>query len=286
MKVVTAVVNNPEFIELQYYTLKKFFKGDYEFIVFNDAKSFPDLSNYDDPSIREKIENVCKSLGIKCINIPNDHHRYVVGPSARTADSMNYILNYQVRHPDQYLVLDSDMFLINDFYPNRYSKYSCGIVLQSRYNNKVNYLWNGLYYFDMKKVKNVNYMNWNCCTDCDTGGMMQNWLQKEIERNNMPNWYELYKSDKTFHMDTIYLMRHLSSMNWDLSQLPEEFKDNEDLKDFFKSDLRNQNGKFYCEIFDNTFLHYRGGGNWNREGKEIHNYLTNKLKQTLLLLCK
>ena len=38
VKVVTAVVNNPVFIELQHHTLKKYFKGgDYEFIVFNDA---------------------------------------------------------------------------------------------------------------------------------------------------------------------------------------------------------------------------------------------------------
>jgi len=38
MKIVTAVVNNPTFIEVQYHTLKKYVKGDYDFIVFNDAK--------------------------------------------------------------------------------------------------------------------------------------------------------------------------------------------------------------------------------------------------------
>ena len=38
MKVVTAVVNNPVFIEIQYHTLKKHMKCAYEFIVFNDAK--------------------------------------------------------------------------------------------------------------------------------------------------------------------------------------------------------------------------------------------------------
>ena len=48
MKIITPVVNNPDFIELQYYTLKKYVKGDYEFIVFNDAKEFPDYTNYND----------------------------------------------------------------------------------------------------------------------------------------------------------------------------------------------------------------------------------------------
>ncbi len=30
MKVITAVVNNPVFIQIQYYTLKKYMKCDYE----------------------------------------------------------------------------------------------------------------------------------------------------------------------------------------------------------------------------------------------------------------
>ena len=53
MKIVTAVVNNPTFIEIQYYTLKKYFKGDYELIVFNDAKDFPDMTNGNDITIKK-----------------------------------------------------------------------------------------------------------------------------------------------------------------------------------------------------------------------------------------
>ena len=45
MKIITAVVNNPEFVEIQYHTLKRFYQGNYEFIVFNDAKLFPDYTN-------------------------------------------------------------------------------------------------------------------------------------------------------------------------------------------------------------------------------------------------
>ena len=65
-----------------------------------------------------------------------------------------------------------------------------------------------------------------------------------------------------------------------------DLKNNEELQNFLVSDLRNKNGKIYCEIYDNTFLHYCGGSNWRQEGKEIHRYLTNKLKHTLLHLCK
>ena len=47
-------------------------------------------------------------------------------------------------------------------------------------------------------------------------------------------------------------------------------------------DIRNKNGKFFCEIYDNVFLHYRAGGNWLREGLHVHKMLTKQLKEALL----
>ena len=92
MKVLTAVVNNPIFIEIQNYTLKKYMKCDYEFIVFNDAKGFPDFSNGNNPRIKIIIEELCKKLDIKCINIPNEQHINEESACIRCANSMNFIL--------------------------------------------------------------------------------------------------------------------------------------------------------------------------------------------------
>ena len=47
-------------------------------------------------------------------------------------------------------------------------------------------------------------------------------------------------------------------------------------------DIRNKDGKFFCEIYDNVFLHYRAGGNWMGEGMDIHNLLTNMLKEAII----
>ena len=46
MKIVSVFVNNPMFIELQYNSIKQFFKcdHDYEYIIFNDAKDWPDIT--------------------------------------------------------------------------------------------------------------------------------------------------------------------------------------------------------------------------------------------------
>jgi hypothetical protein len=280
MKVITAVVNNPIFIQIQYYTLKKYIKCDYEFIVFNDAKSFPDYSNGGDITIKNTIEETCKSLDIKCINIPNQQHINCQCAAIRCADSMNFILNYQKQFPDKYLLLDSDMFLINDFNLSDFDNYDCAVVLQSRNNFQTNYIWNGIYYFDFTKMKNIDVLNWNCKPGCDVGGMMEQWLR--LQTNKIPNTDEIRYTNNVFHNDNIYYIKHLWSCSWDETEIPENIKSNETLIQFIKSDPRNQNGKFYCEIYDNKFLHYRAGGNWEKRDINLHIKLTLKLREVLL----
>ena len=289
MKIVTAVVNNPIFIDIQYHTFKKYMKCDYEFIVFNDAKDFPDFTNGNDTTIKDTIETVCKKLGIKCINIPNDSHRTNDCPVKRCADSMNYILNYQKTNPDKYLLIDSDMFLVDDFNENNYENYNCAIVLQSRDNSKINYIWNGLYYFDFDKMKNMNIFNWNSCNltndanqniCCDVGGMTKEWLKLIV--SSFPKTDDIRYTKNEYHRDNIYFIKHLWSCTLNESEIPDNLKNNSKLIEYIKTDPRNKNGKFFCEIYDNKFLHYRAGGDWERRGLRSHINLSHKLKAALL----
>jgi hypothetical protein len=281
MKIVTAVVNNPTFIEIQYYTLKKYFKGDYELIVFNDAKDFPDMTNGNDITIKKKIEDICNKLNIKCINIPNENHKQNKDAALRCADSMNYILEYQKNNIDKYLLLDSDMFLIDYFDINKYSDYDCAIVLQSRKQYKINYFWNGIYYFDLTKMKNLKLLNWNLLPGTDVGGMMQEWLIKQMGNTEIPEVDEIRWTNKIFHTNNIYFMKHLWSCTWDISEFPKNIQ-NTKLIDFIKNNPRNTNNKFFCEIYENVFLHYRAGGNWRNEDMNVHQYLTDQLKDCLI----
>jgi len=282
MKIVTAVVNNPIFIEIQYYTLKKYFQGEYEFIVFNDAKEFPDYTNGNDITIKMQIQDICNKLNITCINISNEKHKQNHEASIRCADSMNYILEYQKNNPDKYLLLDSDMFLVDYFDINKYSTYDCAIVLQSRNHHRVNYFWNGIYYFDLTKMKNLELLNWNCCKGCDCGGMMQEWIKKQMGNTPIPITDDIRLIDKVYHTNDIYFIKHLWSGTWDISEIPKQLEDNTKLINFLKNDVRNVNDKFFCEIYDNVFLHYRSGCNWRKEGLELHKLLSQKLKNTLL----
>jgi hypothetical protein len=282
MKIITAVVNNPIFIEIQYYTLKKYCQGEYEFIIFNDAKDFPDFTNGNDITIKTEIQNICNKWNITCINIPNENHKQNSDAALRCADSMNYILEYQKKNPDKYLLLDSDMFLVDYFDINKYSNYDCAIVLQSRNQDKIHYLWNGIYYFDLTKMKNLELLNWNCCPDCDVGGMMQEWLKTQMENIPIPNIDEIRWTDNSFHTNNIYFMKHLWSCSWDINEVPKNLQENIKLIDFFKNDIRNVNNKFFCEIYDNIFLHYRAGGNWRNEGLDLHKLLSQQLHDSLL----
>lgn len=282
MKIVTAVVNNPVFIEIQYHTFKKYLKGTdekgYEFIVFNDAKPFSDVTNDGDITLRSKIEETCRALGIKCIPVPNDHHKNM-DMSSRHADTFNkHLLQYQKQNPDEYLLIDSDMFLIADLDINTYLKYDCAVVLQQR--NNLNYFWPGLFYLNFNNLKNVELLNWNKGYGGDTGSMMSDWFALKTTNTVVPNTDELRWAAKgtTFHQGDIYYIRHLWSCSWNENELPENFRNQSELIQFLKEDVRNVNGNFYCEIYDDVFLHYRAGGNWNQEGMALHNRLTEKLK--------
>lgn len=291
MKVITAVVNNPTFIEIQYHTLRKYLHCEavdsYEFIVFNDAKTFPDFTNDGDLTLRTQITETCRALGIQCIDIPNDHHQTQLKSAIRCADSMNYMLRYQLAHPDKYLLLDSDMFLIADLDITKYFSYDCAVLLQSRPDWQLNYIWNGIYYFDIPKMKHLHLMNWNEGGGGDVGGMMASWLRAQMAGALMPSTDALrWNKEQTFHTSTIYFIKHLWSCSWNESEMPVNLKTLNHypaLLAFLKQDGRNpENGNFFCEIYDEVFLHYRAGGNWNEEGMAMHNALSTKLKQALL----
>ena len=72
------------------------------------------------------------------------------------------------------------------------------------------------------------------------------------------------------------------SLSWNEEEIPENLKEQKELISFMKNDLRNKNNNFYCEIYDNIFLHYRSGCNWVGEGLNFHKTHSLNLKNVLL----
>jgi hypothetical protein len=277
MIIVVPVVNNPDFIEIQHACLKKHMKSAYEYVVFNDAKDFPDFTNGGDVSMRQQIRDTCTRLGVQCVDIPNAQHQKITCPCQRCADSYNFILEYMKKYPEEYLALDSDMFLINDFYGTEYTSYDAAIVIQKRPN--IYYFWNGLFYFNTKTMKNQELLNWNTVPSTDVGGAMKDWLLKQT--SNIPEPEVVRHSNYQYEGDGIYYIKHLWSCSWNASEITPLISENKKLKEFIEKDPRNVDGKYFCEIYDNRFLHYRAGGNWRREGMDFHRFLTAELKAAL-----
>lgn len=277
---ITVVAADPLYIEIQYKTFKKFVKGEYEFIVFNDCKKWKDYSNFYNENTYQKIVDICKKYNIKLIDIENEHHKLIVHPSDRVADSMNFVTRYMKDNPKRYLLIDSDMFLSTEFDTEK--EYTQDIVitpqrrkvyykyLEDKTEDTIYYPWNGFFYIDSRKDLQMDYMNWDPYHSfdsgykgyynyhLDTGGKNFHWLNLMTKKRYPENYGKKYVSKD----NKILMIQHNKSLQWDINDLNKELIY---LKDFFINDPRNKKGKFFSEVYDGKFLHFRSGSNWRQD---------------------
>ena len=57
---------------------------------------------------------------------------------------------------------------------------------------------------------------------------------------------------------------------------------NKHIKTFLDNDVRNQNDKYFAELYHNKILHYRGGSNWMAQSFNVHNDMIKLLYATLI----
>lgn len=270
LHIQTPVVNNPTFIELQHKTLKFFVQGDYDFTVYNDAKDWPDYSNFGNGELRREIQRTCERLNIPCINLNHPHHHHETNASVRTADTNNDMLDDQRTARGNYLVLDSDMFPIYPFQTNIYGKYDAAFVPQQReHGGKVlDYFWNGIYYFNIDVLEPQDVMNWAAGPHdgvwTDTGGGMYKFLRES--KNNF------------------YKIPHLVSCQWSIRDYPIHL----DFKwlEYIQNDPRNTKDAFFSEIYDDIFFHFRAGGNWEMRPEPEYKGRTQRLCDVVNAICR
>lgn len=293
MKVITSAVNNPTFIEIQYLTFKKYLKQDFEYIVFNDAKDFPELSNEGDLTQRQQIFDMCNKLGVKCIPIDNRHHHSYANQTSHCHSlTLKEMLKYQLENPDFYILIDFDMFLYDYLDINDFIKYKAAIFLQTRERDNLshlNWVWPGLLFLNMNHPSEKDYdlLDWGFTYKSDTGGATHNWLMKQLSPNEkLPNFHSLCiqnNIDININSDKIYFFKALNVNEWTEKDMPEKVKLNESFANFIKSDPRNSpNGNIYSEFYHNCFYHYKAGGNWDNTGLQLHLNRALILKDILL----
>ena len=244
---ITHSYNRPDFIEIQYKTFNRFLKDDYEFVVFNDA---PDMK------MENQIVKMCQKYAIKCIRIPQTIHDMPYlpheggfnSPHARCANVVQYSLDTFGFDCDGIVaIIDSDLFLIHDFSIEEYMNgYDIAAWAQDR--GKVQYIWNGIVFLDMRRLPNKRTLNFNCGTvedeTVDVGGYTYYYFQQ--------NPTVAYKM-----MNGLYMKRRA------YKSLPSNLDSS--VKKFLRR--KPDNIEFFIDF---AFLHYRSGANWNKKSSKYH----------------
>ncbi|WP_209125696.1 hypothetical protein [Alkalihalobacillus sp. BA299] len=239
VKIYTFSYNRPDFIPLQFKSIKNFIKEDYEYIVFNDGKN---------NSIRNKIKENCDNLGVKHIIT---HFTDIKSPSEAHAYLLQWAFHNIIIHDKQCIccLIDPDMFFITE---TSIEKYLNGYDLAGipQYRRHVKYLYPNILFLKMDNLpnkENINFMNGLVEGEkTDTGGFLYYWL----------------KQNKRLKIKYIQHTSHIYSKNNNMHCLPDEIK-------------REYNDDYRFDIIDKMILHYGRGSNWDKKDTSFHINKTN-----------
>jgi hypothetical protein len=289
IKVITTVATWPTALQLQLTGLRKYMKEDFDLIAFIDTPSEPGPYNLWDEKLRNKALEYSNEIGVKTYLVPEEIHlkrkdlfpktKELSGNNAnlRASDTLQYAFMNEVLESDSPIMfMDNDMFPVNYF--SWYEKMDSNKIIRSVFHSSkarfskrfVTYLWSGLLFIDSENMPSKEIWSFDCGKingiRVDVSGQTYHWLEQIKKLNN------LAKVEK---------IQHLSSLNWAADSIP-KFLENE-LINFIISDARNIDSKFYCEIYDECFIHFRAGSNWMKESKEIVEDRISKFSKAYLL---
>lgn len=249
VKIYTFADKSPQFIEWQNYCFNKFIKDDFEFIVVNNAST---------ETIEKCINYECESFGIKCIDAGKKDLSHAC---FSCAVPIQWCIDEIISKDKDCIsvVVDSDLILFKDFSFNKFMEgYDLAGIPQSRDGGYkfIEYIWNCFMIFDNDTMPNIK--------NFDVGPGM------------------IWKAPGDVGLMTYYYILNNPSCRWrkitNTSIIVEEFISlfPEHARPFYTLDLG-------MEIFEDSWLHYRGGSNWDNKPQEYHNKKQNFIKKLLQL---
>jgi glycosyltransferase involved in cell wall biosynthesis len=134
--IISIFDRHEDFIKLQYNSIKKYVRGNYEYIVFNNAST-------NDQSKRNEV--VCEELGIKNIKISVN---YNTQPSYIAGNALNESFKYL--NKKYVFKIDSDMFFINDF--NVDELFNHDLFYIPTYQPDKVLMWSGVFGINTQKI--------------------------------------------------------------------------------------------------------------------------------------
>jgi len=231
VQIFTSVVNRPEFVEIQYKLFKKFLKEDHQFNVVDDSL---------EENISSEFKSVCEKYNIVYYrkdqgSRSKDESRWAGAKHATETIQWSFDEIIKKKHSDELvLFLDSDMFLLDDFSIEEYMKDTV-ISGLPQIRGHVKYMWNGIMFFDMKKVFEID-------SNLDFSDGMVDGEMTDIGGH----FYYYFKKNNVIMKETdVTYPTHFNDI---------EIKD-DDITSGFNFELH----------LNNKFLHYRAGTNWHTQ---------------------
>ena len=237
IQIFTSVVNRPDFVELQSKLFHKFLKNQYQFHIVDDSI---------DDAISKQFKTICLENGFSYYKKPS--RTIQMNPAQACADTVQWTYDNIIRkdYKDSLVFFcDSDMFLIDEFDISEYMNDSI-IAGLPQYRGHVTYMWNGIMFFDMSKIEDLDINFSDGIVDgelTDVGGHTY--------------WY--------------FKKNNISMKETDV-QYPTHFND---------IDLQNEEvtrGYNFELHLDGKFLHYRAATNWHSNWRGSEDPLVLKTK--------
>jgi len=237
IQIFTSVVNRPDFVELQSKLFNKFLKNQYQFHIVDDSV---------DDTISEQFKTICLENGFYYYKKPS--RTVQLNPAQACADTVQWTYDNIIRkdYKDSLVFFcDSDMFLIDEFDISEYMNDSI-IAGLPQYRGHVTYMWNGIMFFNMPKIEDLDINFSDGVVDgemTDVGG----------------NTYWYFKKNNINMKETDV-------------QYPTHFNDielqNEEVTRGYNFELH----------LDGKFLHYRAATNWHSNWRGSNDPLVIKTK--------
>lgn len=237
IQIFTSVVNRPDFVVLQNKLFQKFLKNEYQFHIVDDSV---------DEDIEKEFLSLCQNNDIKYYKKPK--RNFQVSPGRACADAVQWTYDNIIKkdYSDSLVFFcDSDMFLIDDFDIEEYLS-DCVIAGLPQYRGSVTYMWNGIMFFNMPKVMEID-------PDID---FSDGQVGSELTDVGGYTYY--------------YFKKNNINMKETDVQYPTHYED---------IDLQKNSGGYDMELhLDGKFLHYRAATNWHSNWRDSKDPLLGKTK--------
>lgn len=237
IQIFTSVVNRPDFVSLQNKLFRKFLKNEYQFHVIDDSV---------DENLEREFVSICQDNNIKYYKKPN--RKFKVNPGRACADAVQWTYDNIIKkdYSDSLVFFcDSDLFLIDEFDVEQYLS-DCVIAGLPQYRGHVNYMWNGMMFFNMPKVMQID-------PDID-------FSDGEVDGELTDVGGQTY----------FYFKENNIKMKETDVQYPTHYDD---------IDLQKDSGGYDMELhLDGKFIHYRAATNWHSNWRDSKDPLIGKTK--------